>query len=282
MGSTTALPNDFKIGILVPSSNTALEPLTISMLSCYDRYNPSKSPSLPSISVHFSRLPVTQISLKPEALSQFTGTSADSGMKTSPLLAAAKLLADANVDVIGWSGTSAGWLGFESDEQLCKLIESETGVKATTSTLALNKILALLGFESGKKASLGFVTPYLDDVQRRIEEVYLREANWEIISSNLGVSKNWDIAAVDQPTLERQLGDVVKQLKAKSGGGKPTVVSTFCTNLKAAHLAEKWEKEYEADGLIVLDTVTTVIWECLQIIGRPKGEIKGWGRLFEL
>jgi len=50
---------------------------------------------------------------------------------------AAELLAHAEVDIIGWSGTSAGWLGFDKDVTLCDEIEKVTGIKATTSVLAL-------------------------------------------------------------------------------------------------------------------------------------------------
>lgn len=79
--------SSIRFGVLTPSSNTALEPLTCAMLA-----------DIEPVSAHFSRFRVTQISLEPEALGQFDDR---------PILAAAKLLADAKVDVIGWSGTSA-------------------------------------------------------------------------------------------------------------------------------------------------------------------------------
>ena len=89
-----------RLGVLTPSSNTALEPLTCEIVR-----------SLPGVSVHYSRFKVTEIGLGAGALGQF-----DEG----PVMAAAQLLADAKVDVIGWSGTSAGWLGFDRDERLCE------------------------------------------------------------------------------------------------------------------------------------------------------------------
>ena len=48
------------LGMLTPSSNTALEPLTSAMLG-----------GLPEVSVHFGRFRVTEISLKDAALGQF-------------------------------------------------------------------------------------------------------------------------------------------------------------------------------------------------------------------
>ena len=48
------------LGMLTPSSNTALEPLTSAMVS-----------SLPGVSAHFSRFTVTEISLRDASLQQF-------------------------------------------------------------------------------------------------------------------------------------------------------------------------------------------------------------------
>jgi hypothetical protein len=79
-----------RLGILVPSSNTALEPLTSAIVSQLS----------PSVSVHYSRFTVLKISLEASILAQFDSNG--------PTLAAARLPADANVDVIGWSGTSGG------------------------------------------------------------------------------------------------------------------------------------------------------------------------------
>ena len=63
------------LGMLTPSSNTALEPLTSAMVA-----------GLPGVSAHFSRFPVTEISLRDQALGQFDD---------SKILEAARLLADA-------------------------------------------------------------------------------------------------------------------------------------------------------------------------------------------
>ena len=96
------------LGMLTPSSNTSLEPLVSAMVA-----------GIPGVSAHFGRFRVTEISLKDTALGQFDQT---------PIMDAAKLLADAKVDVICWNGTSSGWLGFGSDEALCRTITAETGI----------------------------------------------------------------------------------------------------------------------------------------------------------
>ena len=131
------------LGMLTPSSNTILEPVTMQMLA-----------DLPETSAHFGRFQVTEIALHEKALGQF---------KDSEILHAAELLAHAKVNVIAWNGTSAGWLGFEADERLCRRITEATRIPACTSVLALNEIFQLTGVQR-----FGLVTPYLDDVQAAI------------------------------------------------------------------------------------------------------------------
>ena len=115
------MPERILLGMLTPSSNTVLEPVTSAMLA-----------GLPDASAHFGRFRVTEISLRDEALNQFDN---------APLLRAAELLADARVNVIAWNGTSTGWLGFDADEDLCRAITTATGIAACTSVLALNEAL---------------------------------------------------------------------------------------------------------------------------------------------
>jgi len=244
--------NPVKLGILVPSSNTNLEPLTWSILS-----------SLPDVSVHFSRFPVTHIALSATALSQFDDTA---------ILAAAKLLADAEVDVIGWSGTSSGWLGFEADEKLCRSIEQQTGTKATTSVLALNRLLDLVRERESMALQLGLVTPYLDDVQAAIVSTY-GAAGYEVkAESHLRKTINVEFAKVSETTLDGQMEEVIGQMEG------PKVVTTFCTNLRAAQRVHFWEEKYR--DLYVFDTTATVVWDMLRMAGVDSKGITQWGKLF--
>src|SRR5262245_35658262 len=120
-----AMERHILLGMLTPSSNTVLEPITAAMLA-----------GLPEVSVHFARFPVTEIALSDRALKQFGD---------APILQAAQLLSHAKVNVLAWSGTSAGWLGFEADERLCARLQHATGIKTCTSVLALNEIFTLTG-----------------------------------------------------------------------------------------------------------------------------------------
>ena len=241
---TPTLTPTVRLGVLTPSSNTALEPLTSAITA-----------GIHGVSAHFSRFKVTEISLQAQALGQFDD---------SKILAAADLLADAKVDVIGWSGTSSGWLGFDADHRLCERIHERTGIPATTAVLALNELLALRGI-----SRLALVTPYTADVQQRIVENY-RELNITIVAErHLGICVNHDFALV-QPT-------VLSTLMQEVAAAQPQAITTFCTNLHAAGLA----KEIEASlGIPLLDTVSTTVWGMLRLAGADPGAVQGWGQLY--
>lgn len=233
-----------RLGVLTPSSNTALEPLTSAIVA-----------SLPGASAHFARFRVTEIALSDAALGQFDAAH---------VLAAADLLADAQVDAIGWSGTSAGWLGFDADRRLVREIQARTGIPATTAVLALNELLA-----SGGITRLGLVTPYASDVQQRIVRNYAAIGVEVVAERHLGIRVNHDFALVEPGRLRELISEV--------GGARPQAIATFCTNLRAAALAEPVEAEL---GIPLLDTVSTTIWGLLRAAGADPSAVRGWGRLF--
>lgn len=234
-----------RFGILTPSSNTALEPLTCAMLA-----------DVRGVSVHFSRFKVTRISLEKDALGQFD---------IEPILQAAQLLADAKVDVIGWSGTAAGWMGFQQDNDLCARIEKATGIPATSSVLALNERLSIDGIER-----LGLVSPYVSDVQKQIIDNYRSIGVTCIAEDHLSISDNFSFAEVSESTLDSQVGNVAK--------AAPQAIATYCTNLHAAQLVSRWEHEH---GIPVFDTTATVIWKMLRMAEVDPKPLYGWGQLFK-
>jgi maleate isomerase len=237
-----------RLGVLTPSSNTALEPLTSALAA-----------TVPGCSAHFSRFTVTEISLSNSALGQFDD---------SKILAAAELLADAKVDVITWSGTAAGWLGFDSDRRLCERIHERTGIRATTAVLALNELLVIGGVRR-----LALVTPYTADVQQRIVDNYAAEGITVVAERHLGICVNHDFALVEPATLQ----GLMREVAAGVPEARPQAITTFCTNLRAAPLADAVEAEL---GIPLLDTVSTTVWGALRAVGADPARIEGWGRLF--
>ena len=233
-----------RLGMLTPSSNTTLEPMTQAMVA-----------GLPEVSVHFSRFPVTEIALSSDALRQFD---------EERLLAAAELLAHAKVQVIAWNGTSSGWLGFEADRVLCRRITEATGIAATTSMLALNEVLERTGAKT-----LGLVTPYLEDVQQRIVGNYAALGYTCAGERHMGRRDNFSFCEVDE--------DAVRGMVRAVAAARPDAIATICTNMRAAHLVAGLEAEL---GVPVYDTIATVLWKSLALAGTDPARVRGWGRVF--
>jgi maleate isomerase len=232
------------IGVLTPSSNTALEPLTSAIVG-----------TVPGVSAHFSRFAVTEISLREASLNQFDD---------SKILDAARLLADARVDVICWSGTSASWLGFDKDRQLCARITEATGIAATTSVLALNELLAAQGART-----LGLVSPYVEDVQQRIVANYAGIGIDCVAERHLDLSVNFAFSEVGPETLRGMLREVAR--------ARPDAITIMCTNLHGAQLVDEMEHEL---GIPIYDSVSTVVWRALKTVDVEPRSVTGWGRLF--
>lgn len=232
------------LGMLTPSSNTVLEPMTTAILA-----------QLPHVSAHFSRFRVTEISLTPQALGQFD---------FSPILHAADLLADAQVDVIAWNGTSAGWLGFEKDRELCDRITAATGIPATTSLLALLELC-----QSHNIHDIGLVTPYITPVQERIIANFAEAGLRCVGERHLGLSVNFEFSEVSEATLTNLVTTVAKV--------QPEAILTFCTNLRAAPLAAQLEPTL---GIPLFDSTAAAVWKALNLAGGESAAIQGWGRMF--
>ena len=135
---------------------------------------------------------------------------------------------------------------------------------STTAVLALHELLALQGV-----TRLALVTPYTADVQQRIVDNY-RTIGIEVVAErHLGISVNHDFALVEPEHLLALMREVA--------AARPQAITTFCTNLRAAALAERVEAELD---IPLLDTVSTTVWGQLRAAGADPSQVRGWGRLF--
>ena len=233
-----------RLGMLTPSSNTALEPITCAMLAGID-----------GVSAHFSRFKVTEIALSEQALRQFDA---------SEILRAAELLAHAKVDVIAWNGTSASWLGFDRDESLCEQITAATGIKACTTVLAYRDLLRRIG--AGR---IGLVTPYRRDVQDKIIANWNSEGLNCFAERHLSLQDNFSFAEVSEAEVAALIEEVVRD------GCDAAVV--LCTNMRGAGAAERLERGFSVP---VLDSIAVTLWACLTATGCDPSRVHGWGSLF--
>jgi len=233
-----------RLGMLTPSSNTALEPITCSMLI-----------GVEDVTAHFSRFRVTEIALSEAAQRQFDA---------SEILRAAELLAHAKVDVIAWNGTSASWLGFDRDELLCERITEATGTRACTTVLGYRDL-----FRQLPAARIGLVSPYTPDVQERIINNWRSQGMNCVAERHLSLADNFSFAEVPEQEVARLIEEV-------AGEGADAIV-VLCTNMRGAGVAERLEQKL---GVGVFDSIAVTLWASLIAAGIDPSVIRGCGSVF--
>lgn len=234
-----------RIGMLVPSSNTVLEPYTSAMFAA----------SGGQATAHFSRFRVVEISMSDAAQSQFA---------VPPILEAAERLAEAKPDLILWNGTSAAWLGLDRDHQLCRAITDRTGIPASSTMLAYDAL-----FRSIALRRLGVVTPYLPDIQGRIVANFAAQGITVTDEAHLSDKGNHSFADYDPETV----AGLVRRVALSA----PEAVAIICTNFRGAIPAGMLEAEL---GIPVLDSVAVTAAWSLALTGCDPAAVQGWGSVF--
>ncbi|KAK4925365.1 hypothetical protein LTR49_007663 [Elasticomyces elasticus] len=159
MASIPDLATCKKIGFIVPSSNTAVEPITNAIFQSL--------PNGTNIIPLFTRIGVKTVGTDASSTSQFS---------TDTMVAAAQLLADAECSAILWNGTSGMWVGtgLEADRQLAKAMSDATGIPCSTTTLATVEALSKLG-----KPKLSIAVPYDEPLALKVREFYAEIADYD-------------------------------------------------------------------------------------------------------
>jgi maleate isomerase len=224
-----------RLGMLVPSSNTVLEPATAALL-----------PADGSVTAHVARLRVVRIADDADSDAQFA---------LDRVLAAAEMLADAEVDLILWNGTAASWLGFERDAELVAAIERHTAIRATTALLALNAELARRGARR-----IGLVTPYVAAIEARITAHYAAAGITVVTAIRADLTENTAYARIPP--------DVVCAMVRQAAREPVDAVLIVCTNVAGAALAPDLEREL---GVPVLDSVRVAIEGSLNLLSDAGG-----------
>lgn len=219
-----------RLGILLPSSNTVVEPLAARMLAGT------------GVSAHFSRLGVIDVAL---------GGSSQAQFELRRHVDAAVLLADAKVDAIVWGGTSASWLGTAHDEAFVEAVQAETGIPTTSCVFAMN---AQIQASAGLK--LGLVTPYTNDVHLKVIENYKSLGIECVASSHFGGALSHDFADI----IPEAIDGAVRSVAAF----RPDMIFIMCTNLAGASVAERLSEDL---GIPIVDSAAATLkagLNCLQ------------------
>jgi maleate isomerase len=232
------------IGTITPSGNTVVERVTLAVLRDF-----------PEVSPHFSRTPVHG------ERDPFPG-----GYDLDGMLGAARLLAHARPDVIVWNGSKGGSIDFPVDHDLCRRITAETGIRATTSTLALDEV-----FKSTGVKRYALVTPYDTPYQEKTVASFERAGYRCVAEAHSGLKDNLSFASVPPEAIAAMVRDVARS--------RPDAIVTFCTNFPAAPVVPALEAEL---GIPIYDSTVLPIWQALRLCGVDPRRGRRWGRLFEL
>jgi maleate isomerase len=221
-----------KVGFITPSSNTALEPMTMAMTDQISS----------RISTHFSRVPVKTLTLDSKDVNQF---------QTQKMMDAAALLSDGSMDAILWNGTSGSWTGkgFEADVSLCEEISRVTGVPASTSSLAQFEVLKHYGIKR-----FALAVPYVEEPTRKIIETYGNEGFSVVNTARLDQINN---VVIGNTPFER-----IKQLLRDANSPDAECVVVACTNLPATAVVDEMEAEL---GKPVFDSIAVTLWKALKM-----------------
>jgi len=219
-----------RIGLLVPSSNSSVEPETYRLLP-------------PEISLHTARLRLTHIS--PETIAAMVDEIESQG----------RLVASAGVDVIMLGAVSPGLIkGAGYDRELAARIEAATGKRAATTATAMLDALRHLG---AKRIAIG--APYDASVSRIAQEFVEANGIAVVAAHDLGLVDNLEVGRLDV-SVAYDLGLRVDHPDADA-------IVFAGTNMRTMAIVERLEREL---GKPVVSTTAACLWSALRIIGHAQ------------
>jgi maleate cis-trans isomerase len=219
-----------RIGLMVPSSNTTVEPEFYRVLPR-------------GVTLHTARLYLTRIA--PEAILQMV-----QDMETQ-----AKLLASADVDVIVLGATAPSFLkGLGYDRELIGKIEAVTGRRATTTSTALIEALRHVG---ARRIVLGSA---YDEKVNGIAKAFLEASGMEVLATE-------GLALVDNLIVGRLSPDTAYDLAMKVNRPEADAIALSCTNWQTMDAIDRIERD---TGKPVVSTTQATIWAALRAIGHTE------------
>jgi maleate isomerase len=195
-----------RIGLLLPSSNTTMEP-------DFARMAPE------GVTVHSARMLLEDVT--PESLERMAGEAEQ----------AARLLSTADVDLMVYGCTSGSLIrGVDWEASLVNRIEAASGTRAITTAGAVVEALRTL-----EARRIRVFTPYTDAVNR-LEKAFLEAQGFNVASIvGLGLVDNLKIGRVTPAEIERLVGP----------GPSADCLFISCTNLPAVPLIQALEEKHQ-------------------------------------
>src|SRR5690625_4398354 len=191
--------------MITPSSNTSVEPITEAIRPGIGH----------NVTTYYTRVRVKKNSMAYDAQAQFA---------LEQMVDAAALLNDAAMDSIVWNGTSGGWLGLDSDREMCAAIEQETGVPAGTGFLAIVEAMQALDVKE-----YALVSPYEQAMDDAIVDTLTHEGFRCIASPGLGITDNLQLG---------YRSDEQHRQHVREAARKANVLVVPCTNYAVSWVVE--------------------------------------------
>lgn len=230
MGTENRQSGTRRIGLLVPSSNTTVEPEFYRALP-------------PHVTLHVARLHLTQIT--PESI---LGMVAD-------LETQSRNLASADVDVIVLGATAPSFLkGMGYDREIAQRIERSTGKRATTTSTALIEAIHHLGLQ---RVVLGSA---YDEKVNAIARAFLEVNGVTVLDAN-------GLGLVDNLAVGRLGDESAYELARRIDRPDAQGIVLACTNWKTMGAIERLEQEL---GKPVVSTTQVSVWAALRILGEER------------
>lgn len=230
------------IGVVTPSGNTVVERVTAAILRDFADVTPI-----------YSRTPVFGES-----------DPLPNRYALDEMLTAARLLAHARPEVLLWNGSKGAKIGVLHDRDYVARVEAETGIRTTTSILALDELLRARGL-----MRVAIVSPYDSDYQRGLVQAW-RAAGYEVVAErHRALKDNLSFASIPA-------GEIAAMVR-EAAESKPDAVLTLCTNFPAATVIPAIEAE---TGIPMFDSVSIGVWHALKLTGIDTQPASAWGRIF--
>ncbi|MFN0072802.1 MAG: maleate cis-trans isomerase [Chloroflexota bacterium] len=223
------MSREYRIGLLVPSSNTTVEPEFYRALP-------------PDVTLHCARMFLQQI-------------TTDSIQRTAEdVERESRGLASADVDVVVLGATAPSFInGLGYDREMCARIEGACGKPAVTTSSGLIEALQELGIH---RISLG--SAYTDTVNG-ICANFLRSNELEVVTlEGLGLEDNLVVGRLTAETAYA-MGRRIDRPESQA-------IVLACTNWRSMDIIDRLEQDL---GKPVLSTTQVSIWAALRRIGYP-------------
>ena len=216
-----------RIGLIVPSSNTTMEPEFYKM-----------APE--GVSIHTARIRLKEV--RAEALREMA----------EDVAGAAELLSTAGVNLIVYGCTTGSLLGgIEWERGLIKKIQESGGSTSFSTALAIVEALR----EFGAKRIV-VATPYIEELNA-LEESFLEAHGFEVLQmQGLGLVRNLDIGREAPSTAYRLAHEVFKT--------EADAVFISCTNLRTIEVIKALEVDL---GRPVVTSNQASMWKALRTGG---------------